>query len=207
MGWNTAILVLNDQLTEIEDCPEEFVERLSCAITYSSANEHEVFIPGQTTVVYTGHADELGVIVIGNNTGTVLGHVHGIANDGTRDSHTEILRWLASAYGYRLIPDAAQQLGRFVFGKSKVWHTYKEEQCCSGQHSSDCANYTGPTRAELDNTRGELIRLATWVTANFECQCATLTPDQGTYGRCWTLTPDQGTCGRCWAQSILDGGK
>jgi hypothetical protein len=52
MGFNTTVFILNDQLDQIEQNPERFVRTLTRAI-----QGDDVYVPGQTTVMPTAHAD------------------------------------------------------------------------------------------------------------------------------------------------------
>lgn len=107
MGWNTAIVVLNDCLDEIEHDPEWFVEQLSTAIRLASVRDVRgvrdcVYVPGQTEIAYTGHADGIGIIAVGGNKGVKLGCVLNVENDGSEATTIEILRQLTAQHGYTL---------------------------------------------------------------------------------------------------------
>jgi hypothetical protein len=100
MGWNSAIVVLHDQLSSIERDPKRFVECLNNAIMSAAVNQ-EVHIPG-AVLVHTAHADSLGIIAVGGNCGDHLGYVYGVSNRGTDESRIEIVKQLADNLGYRL---------------------------------------------------------------------------------------------------------
>ena len=104
MGWNSAFVILHDQLNEIVDNPKAFVEALDNATRCGSVREADRYrITGQTQLVHCAHADSIGIIAVGGNTGDHLGYVHGVSNYATDESRIEIVKQLADRLGYRLV--------------------------------------------------------------------------------------------------------
>lgn len=105
MGFNTAILILNDCLNEIDKDPERFALNLTRAIKMSFGEKKPYPIGiGQAQVIYQEHADSLGILAVGGNTGSILGYVPGrkVRNDGSEDAKLAILKELSRQEGYYL---------------------------------------------------------------------------------------------------------
>lgn len=92
MGYNAVVMVLCDRLSEIEKDPD-FGKKLVRAIMYRSARakrpEYDVsepYVTGQTEVISVQHADTAQIVVIGGNTGRVLGF-------GSYDQNDNDLIW------------------------------------------------------------------------------------------------------------------
>ena len=101
MGLNTAMMVLNDHLHEIENDPL-FGKKVHDAIC--GAWGREPYTHG-FNVLQSHHADGLNIVAVGGNTIRSLGWSSYSADDET------ILRDLARKHGYRLVKkakDAAQ---------------------------------------------------------------------------------------------------
>lgn len=103
MGYNATVVVLLDRLSEIEADPE-FGRKLADAVRYQASfagakrgqpgwqrlgNE----TVGQTQVVEVHHADYSVVVVVGGNTGRVLGQ-----GGGATCTDDEIMRRLVKAW-------------------------------------------------------------------------------------------------------------
>ena len=73
MGWNTAIMILNDRLHDIEDDPT-FGRELDRAVQRHHMNsmyESEEF-SHQSQVLAQQHADTTSVVAVGGNTGFMV---------------------------------------------------------------------------------------------------------------------------------------
>ena len=70
MGYNTAILVLNDRLDEIKKDPY-FGERLVNGILTLRDGNHD-YITGQTQIISTQHADFVQLLAVGRNRGRLI---------------------------------------------------------------------------------------------------------------------------------------
>lgn len=97
MGLNTAMIVRNDFLREIENDPE-FGVKVANAIRYAHHPQH--YYHGQAfDVLPSSHADYVQVIAIGGNRIARLGGYAG----GYRADDETILRNLADSMGFRLV--------------------------------------------------------------------------------------------------------
>ena len=94
MGFNTAVVVLNDHLHEIERDPE-FGAKVAEAIRYAGRDKYQ-YTSG-FSVLPTQHADTMQVVAIGGNTIRNLGYSYWSAKD------EDILRSLAKDMGFRLV--------------------------------------------------------------------------------------------------------
>ena len=112
MGFNSTVLILNDQLGSIERDPERFVKEMVNAIQRSSMREQEDFGPGQSTVMSCVHADAVTVLAVGGNCATVLGSVYNGGIHHTEEAQVEILRVLADKYGFRLVKKPQKKKNR-----------------------------------------------------------------------------------------------
>ena len=96
MGMNTALIIRNDFLHEIEE-DADFGKKVSDAIRYAGYPNPPYH--GQAfDVLPTCHADYAQVVVISGNTIRRLGGYAGTS----RSTDEEILRNLADSMGYRL---------------------------------------------------------------------------------------------------------
>lgn len=103
MGFNSTVLILNDQLGSIERDPEGFVREMVNAIQRGSGSDQVDFGPGQSTVMSCVHADAVTVLAVGGNCATVLGRVYNGGLHHTEDSQVAILKTLADKHGFRLV--------------------------------------------------------------------------------------------------------
>jgi hypothetical protein len=119
MGHNTAILVHNDRLGEIERDPEGFVREMCREIQgFGYSKDMKTFFPGQSAVMSVAHADQVTILAVGGNHSTVLGRVHNGGNHHTVEDQEFLLKRLADEYGFRLVrkpkkrrQDAAREKG------------------------------------------------------------------------------------------------
>ncbi len=93
MGFNTALMVLNDRLDEIRNDPH-FGRRVSDAVMEACHRKEKHF--GSFSMLPTQHADTVQVISVGFNSINLLGYAWS-------DDPEIILRGLANQYGYRLV--------------------------------------------------------------------------------------------------------
>jgi hypothetical protein len=104
MGFNSAILVLNDRLEEIRRDPEGFVKEMLSNISRMSISDKMLdFYPGQSTVMSVAHADQVTILAVGGNHATVLGRVHNGGRHHTPEDQEFLLKRLADEYGFRLV--------------------------------------------------------------------------------------------------------
>lgn len=120
MGYNTAIIVLNDALDMIRDDPT-FGKNLHDAVigrerdprgnrlirdipAYSSKGG--VFC-NAASVIESHHADGTTVIAVGGNYGTVLHETYGWKHHET-DQQERLVREMADKLGYRLVKKASK---------------------------------------------------------------------------------------------------
>jgi hypothetical protein len=102
VGFNSTILVLNDQLSYIEKDPERFVQEMVQQIHGHNYQESENFL-AQSSVMTMTHADTVSIIAVGGNCSTVLGQFYNGGRHHTEDSQIELLKNLADKYGFRLV--------------------------------------------------------------------------------------------------------
>ena len=101
MGFNTTVMILNDHIDFIENDPQ-FGRRLADAMRRMWVEEKPLDI-GVGKVIETHHADGLAAVVVGGNTGRLLGYAGGcgaIRFEG--DDVFSILSALAEQHGYVL---------------------------------------------------------------------------------------------------------
>lgn len=108
MGFNTVALFLNDQADQVRKRPEELAEglyRAMCSGVGSEDPRYNIYLPGQTAVLKSQHADTLQIVVAGGNTIRALGYVH-----WTKFSDDKaILKALADDLGFRIVRKRARQ--------------------------------------------------------------------------------------------------
>ena len=92
MGFNTAVMILNDHIHEIAK-DRHFGEKLAEAI--SRAGRERLYTSG-FEVLPTQHADTMQIVAIGGNTMRRLGYSSCYADD------EQILRDLANDLGFRV---------------------------------------------------------------------------------------------------------
>ena len=80
MGFNSTVLILNDNLHEIENDPE-FGKKLARAIREHNTGHNEPHVTGQTTVLAVEHADTMQILAVGGNCGRVIGYSHWSGDD------------------------------------------------------------------------------------------------------------------------------
>lgn len=93
MGFNTAVVILNDHLHELEK-DQKLGEKLAHAI--SMAGRDRLYTSG-FEVLPTQHADTMQIIAVGGNTIRRLGYSSWSADN------ERILKDLASDLGYRVV--------------------------------------------------------------------------------------------------------
>ncbi len=109
MGYNTAIVVMNDALGAIKNDPK-FGESLYNAVLEAQRNK-QVDVPAYTyrdgevrgihcnaaTVLSTAHADDPQVMVVKGNTGYVAKY-----KETLPDHVIEDMKWVLQQHGYRV---------------------------------------------------------------------------------------------------------
>ena len=104
MGFNSTILILNDQLSSIERDPEGFVKEMVNAISsIGCSGSKRDFHPGQSTVMSVSHADAVTILAVGGNHSTVLGRVYNGGKHYTVGDQEDLLRKLVDQHGFRLV--------------------------------------------------------------------------------------------------------
>lgn len=109
MGFNTSVVILNDSLGDIANNPERFVRELLDAIRGFGYAKHP-YVTGDTKVVSVEHADHKRIIAVGGNCGDILGAANGVRNDGSDESRLEMIRQVASDFGYDLHKKRSRRL-------------------------------------------------------------------------------------------------
>lgn len=97
MGFNTAVLILNDHMHEMAK-DHHFGEKLAEAI--NRAGRERLYTSG-FEVLPTQHADTMQIVAIGGNTMRRLGYSSCYADD------EQILRDLASDLGFKVVKKRA----------------------------------------------------------------------------------------------------
>ena len=112
MGFNSTLLLLNDQLSSIERNPVAFVKEMLNAISsIGCSGDQQDFWPGQSTVMSVSHADTVTVLAVGGNHATVLGRVRNGGKHHTTEDQEFILKRLADEYGFRLVRKSKKKRG------------------------------------------------------------------------------------------------
>lgn len=96
MGLNTAMIVRNDFLHDVEEDPA-FGQKVKTAVVFASHPEHAPYHGQSFDVLPPVHADGLQVVVIGGNGIRLMGVVLDY-----RASDESILRELADRMGFML---------------------------------------------------------------------------------------------------------
>jgi dissimilatory sulfite reductase (desulfoviridin) alpha/beta subunit len=108
MGLNTTVIVHNDSLHIIAQSGEEFSRNLVKAILEKSIQDAPVNVPclshcNAAEVIESHHADMQIAIIVGGNTGQVLGYAgHWSLNLSKPEDRIKVLRNLADGEGYVL---------------------------------------------------------------------------------------------------------
>lgn len=101
MGYNTGIMIHNDDLHEIRKDPK-FGERLvEAVLAHSPGKQTTTSIVGGGCVISMSHSNEISLIAIGGNTGARLAVVSANSPSNAEDQ-LKALRIAAMALGYRL---------------------------------------------------------------------------------------------------------
>ena len=99
MGFNTVVLVLNDDLGSIKKNAQEFCAKLCLMAGGGGSNgPHPRDFFHQHGIVTTHHADGTAVILAGGNTATVVGYYRGYRHNETH-SQVRILEEMLDKYG------------------------------------------------------------------------------------------------------------
>lgn len=106
MGHNTAVLILNDALDQIENDPD-FGKNLAQAIRRTSSSAERIDVRAgnhcnAATVLATQHADFAQIFVVGGNCGFKLGDFWMCEDWRENSTQMEIIRRLAEKHGYTL---------------------------------------------------------------------------------------------------------
>lgn len=98
MGWNTSVLIYNDQLSSVED--PEFGKRLASAIRQmGGAPTKSIDIVGGI-VIESHHADHCVPILVGGNNAWLIEKC--FVRWSAADSEMQLLRALAEKHGFDL---------------------------------------------------------------------------------------------------------
>lgn len=97
MGMNTACIIRNDFLHEIEK-DKEIGSKIADAIRYAHHPEHAPYHGQGFDVLPSVHADTIQVVAIGGNLIRRLGY-----GGGYQSKDIDILRNLAASMGYRIV--------------------------------------------------------------------------------------------------------
>lgn len=105
MGFNTAMIVRNDFLHEI-DKDAKFGEKVRTAIQYAHHPEHAPYHGQGFNILPPCHADYVQIVAIGGNTIRRLGGYAGTY----ANTDEEVLRNLADSMGFRLVKKAGRKV-------------------------------------------------------------------------------------------------
>lgn len=97
MGFNSTLVVLNDQLDSIRDDPQ-FGRKVHDACSRVIMSDEPIRIYPGAMAVETHHADGMLVIAVGGNTAKVLGY-----GGDWRCTPEDMVRSLADGLGFRLV--------------------------------------------------------------------------------------------------------
>lgn len=118
MGFNSTILILNDNLHLISKNPN-FGEQVSDQLALHCSNKQYPYAIGGFKVIAQHHADAVSIILVGGNTSRVIGMKS--RGDGSwarkgaegTEGIVRLLKDLCSDYGYRLVKmSKAQKQGQ-----------------------------------------------------------------------------------------------
>lgn len=107
MGFNSIIMIYNDELDRLEN-NEHLGKNIGSQLSLHVSNMHNPYGTRGFKVVAQHHADNTSVILVGQNTHKVIGMIRGhwdwAYNGDVGDSGVvNILKQLAADYGYRLL--------------------------------------------------------------------------------------------------------
>jgi hypothetical protein len=108
MGFNSALIILNDGLSDIKE-DKEFGKKVHDSILRLGIHGIDYVDIGSgshcncASVIACNHADEVSVIAVGGNYGSVIGKVwNGNKGHHKDEDKIRILKTLADDLGYRL---------------------------------------------------------------------------------------------------------
>lgn len=125
MGYNSVVLILNDGFDQIEKHPEEFISSLRPLVVGGILRDEQRHPYGKGTrdigdgpasfgvgnhgnpaaVINVAHADATQVILVGQNSATLLGEAYYTGGHHTRDGVKESLNQVLKEYGLKVIED------------------------------------------------------------------------------------------------------
>src|SRR5690348_17262635 len=102
MGYNSALMICNDAMHEIDKDPAGWWQKASRALAEVSRRGSDgTFGHGSHAnyfqAICNHHADQVSIVAIGGNQAKVLGY------GSYRDSPEELLKALADQLGYRIV--------------------------------------------------------------------------------------------------------
>lgn len=101
MGYNSTFMIFNDNLFQIEK-DQNIGKKLHDAVLEHGIRESQsAYISPGIEFIETHHADSNAIISVGGNCAQLIGYTHGI--DNIQEEIPEILKSIASKYGYRLV--------------------------------------------------------------------------------------------------------
>lgn len=95
MGWNSAILVLNDRIHEIDKDPVAWWNKIKPVMT-SAGHGME-----RSDVFHVEHMDNCGVYIIGHNHASRIGFCR-VEGHHSKEGQVAALKAVAAQLGYRL---------------------------------------------------------------------------------------------------------
>lgn len=100
MGYNTVVLILNDDLTSVQKNAQKFCDGLAQeAGSALNRGPSPMDFFHQHGVIETHHADDTSVILVGGNSATVLGFVPGFRHNEV-PNQIRALEQILTKYGY-----------------------------------------------------------------------------------------------------------
>lgn len=99
MGFNTAVMICNDGLSEIQACPKEFVDKVAASI-HDGGRVHGLGFTAQ--VLPSDHADATQLIAVGGNHATKVYTGFYVGDHHTEEGQLALLRQWADQMGYHL---------------------------------------------------------------------------------------------------------
>lgn len=104
MGYNTAVLVLNDSIHEIAKDPDFGWKVAQAAANFGKTTDISVGGHVNAATVYSAaHADVVQVMAFGGNHASTLMRIHNGGRHYTSEEQVELIRHLADQYGFRLV--------------------------------------------------------------------------------------------------------
>ena len=102
MGFNSILFIPNDQLSSVDNHPEQFAKEVSRACGSMGQGR----LPGRFNnfrIPYIGHADDMGVVTVGgNHAETVLQFHQGRHGHHSAECKEFLLRRLADSMGFEI---------------------------------------------------------------------------------------------------------